>query len=669
MSETVLQYGQISVASRFGMSQGPLKLAASGFTWKSGVGGKNVEIKRDDLDGIAWTKGSKSCQLGIKSKSGHATNFLGFRDKDLDAIKEYVKIHFNMEVQDLPMATSGRNWGRLAIQDGTLMFLVDGKMSLSVPLRDVSHAQQSKDDVVMELHTDDTAAEERQDVLTEMAFHVPLTNSDFTGAGEDSTAKAFLDQVLLHTDIGAASTDDSVCVFGDVAILNPRGRFEVELHLSFLSLVGQAQDFKIRYTSIQRLFVLPKSNSPHTLVVISLDPPIRKGQTFYTHVLCQFPSEAEETIELDITPEQLVAKNEKCGGKLENSLSGPVCDVFARVLRGLSGAKISKPGTFRSASGDTAIRCSYKADDGHLYPLERAFFYVQKPPMLLPFEDVESVEFARQGGGVVSSRTFDLVIKMKTSPEHQFRSINRTEWQSLFDFFAAKKIRVENLNSAAQGPGGPGRAVAIDDDFDPGLRLAEADSEEDDEDFEGGDASSSEDINSGSEDGEDEESGDAELVEEEGISVADIIKTKRKRDDGDAGAGSSPSPKKPKPLAPTAKKSAKGEKAEADGEQKKARKKKDPNAPKGALSAFMYFSNEMRSKVKEENPGIAFGEVGKLLGERWKAATADEKAKFEQMAEKDKDRYKQQMAEYKAKGGAAAGDAQDQGEDDDVVEA
>lgn len=40
----------------------------------------------------------------------------------------------------------------------------------------------------------------------------------------------------------------------------------------------QSQDFKVRYASIQRIFILPKHNTPHTLVVISLDPPIRKGQ-------------------------------------------------------------------------------------------------------------------------------------------------------------------------------------------------------------------------------------------------------------------------------------------------------------------------------------------------------------------------------------------------------
>ena len=53
-----------------------------------------------------------------------------------------------------------------------------------------------------------------------------------------------------------------------------------------------------------------------------------------------------------------------------------------------------------------------QADDGYLYPLERAFFYVNKPPLLLLHEDVEAVEFCRQGGGgAVSTKTFDLAIR------------------------------------------------------------------------------------------------------------------------------------------------------------------------------------------------------------------------------------------------------------------
>lgn len=61
-----------------------------------------------------------------------------------------------------------------------------------------------------------------------------------------------------------------------------------------------------------------------------------------------------------------------------------------------------------------------QADDGYLYPLERAFFYVQKPPTLLVHDEIESVEFLRQGGtGMLASsaKTFDLSIRMQSSDQ------------------------------------------------------------------------------------------------------------------------------------------------------------------------------------------------------------------------------------------------------------
>ena len=71
----------------------------------------------------------------------------------------------------------------------------------------------------------------------------------------------------------------------------------------------QAQDFRIQYDSISRLLVLPKSHTPHTLVIVSLDPPIRRGQTFYNHLLCQFNNDDDSAITLNIEDAALAAKN------------------------------------------------------------------------------------------------------------------------------------------------------------------------------------------------------------------------------------------------------------------------------------------------------------------------------------------------------------------------
>ena len=81
---------------------------------------------------------------------------------------------------------------------------------------------------------------------------------------------------------------------------------------------------------------------------------------------------------------------------------------------------------------------------------------------------------------------------------------------------------------------------------------------------------------------------------------------------------------------------------------KTQRKKKDKNAPKRNMSAFMFYSNDMRDKVKAENPGIAFGDVAKRISVMWKDLSDSEKVKYNEMAEKDKQRYATAMETYNA---------------------
>eukprot|EP00878_Enallax_costatus_P023141 GHUV01024603.1.p1 GENE.GHUV01024603.1~~GHUV01024603.1.p1 ORF type:complete len:609 (+),score=227.34 GHUV01024603.1:931-2757(+) len=564
-----------------------------------------------------------------------------------------------------------------------------------------------QDEVLLEFHVDDTV-DDREDTLIEMAFHVPAANPDWApadgaaegeeGAARVSAAKALVDALLHHTDAGASTSDDAVITFHNVASLAPRGRFQVEMHLSYLQLVGQTQDFKIRYTSIGRLFILPKSSTPHTLVVIGLDPPIRKGQTYYSYLLCQFENGDEVTEKLDISDEDLEKKNKECGNKLHRELTGPEYQVFAHALRGLSSAKITRARTevYQNHAGDgCAVRCSYKADDGFLYPLEKAFFYVHKPPMCINHNDIEYVEFQRQGGtGAAASsvRTFDLLVRQRSvGSDFLFRNIQRSEWEPLFSFINQRKIRIENLAEARQGPRAAAPAIdfGLGEDLDVGVRAAraEADDEEDeDEDFSAAAEDMSE-SSSGSLDEEGEGSADdAEMVDEEGIDVTAVLGNKGKKrkadgqpgDDGQsAGTAATPKPKKErapkKPRAPKADKpeaAAAGEGEEgaepaAEGKkQRKPRKKKDPNAPKKALSAFMFFSNANRERIKTNNPGVAFGQVGKLLGEEWKTLSAEDKAPYEAQAAKDKERYAAAMAEYKAAGGGGqeASGAADEGD-------
>ncbi|TFK97827.1 HMG-box [Pterulicium gracile] len=78
------------------------------------------------------------------------------------------------------------------------------------------------------------------------------------------------------------------------------------------------------------------------------------------------------------------------------------------------------------------------------------------------------------------------------------------------------------------------------------------------------------------------------------------------------------------------------------------RAKKDPNAPKRALSAYMFFSQDWRERIKNENPDAGFGEVGKLLGAKWKELDEADKKPYVEQASRDKTRAETEKAAYEA---------------------
>ncbi|KAJ8416782.1 hypothetical protein AAFF_G00326600 [Aldrovandia affinis] len=79
-------------------------------------------------------------------------------------------------------------------------------------------------------------------------------------------------------------------------------------------------------------------------------------------------------------------------------------------------------------------------------------------------------------------------------------------------------------------------------------------------------------------------------------------------------------------------------------------KKKDPNAPKRPPSGFFIFCSDHRPKIKAQHPSLGIGEVAKKLGEMWNNLTDGNKQPYLIKANKLKDKYKKDMADYKSKG-------------------
>jgi len=120
------------------------------------------------------------------------------------------------------------------------------------------------------------------DEMVEIRFYVPGTHtktrasdagsqkSDEESDEETSAAQAFHDAIKEKAEIGQV-TGDLVLSFEEVLVLTPRGRYDVDMFPEFLRLRGKTYDYKILYTSISKLFLLPKDDQ-HVLFIVSLFP-------------------------------------------------------------------------------------------------------------------------------------------------------------------------------------------------------------------------------------------------------------------------------------------------------------------------------------------------------------------------------------------------------------
>lgn len=622
-------FNNISIGGRGGTNAGQLKIYSGGILWKKQGGGKAIEVDKADIMGVTWMKVPRTNQLGVRIKDGLFYKFTGFRDQDVTSVTNFFQNTCGITPEEKQLSVSGRNWGEVDLNGNMLAFLVGSKQAFEVSLADVSQTQlQGKNDVILEFHVDDTTGANEKDSLMEISFHIPNSNTQFVGDENRPPAQVFRDKIMSMADVGAGG-EEAVVTFEGIAILTPRGRYNVELHLSFLRLQGQANDFKIQYSSVVRLFLLPKSNQPHTFVVVTLDPPIRKGQTLYPHIVLQFETDYVVDSTLSINDDLL---NTKYKDKLDPSYKGLIHEVFTTILRGLSGAKVTKPGKFRSCQDGYAVKSSLKAEDGVLYPLEKSFFFLPKPPTLILHEEIEYVEFERHAAGGANMHYFDLLIRLKTEQEHLFRNVQRNEYHNLFDFISGKGLKIMNLGD---GPTTDGVARVLqdeeDDAVDPHLERIKNqaggdESDEEDEDFvidkdDGGSPTddSGEEESDASESGTEKERPAKKESKKETSSSSKASSSKKKSKDGD----------------------------EDGSKKKKQKKKKDPNAPKRALSGFMFFSNMERENIKKSNPGIAFTDVGRVLGDKWKKMTVEEKEPYEAKARQDKKRYKDEISGYK----------------------
>ena len=363
-----------------------LKLHADGVGWRSRASGNIISVSKADLRKAEWIKIPHAYQLRLRARGGFVYKYNGFRGQDKETVRSYLQTSFGLELEDAQLSYKGWNWGTTTVENGHISFAVEEKTAFELPLTDVAQATHQKNEAVIEMQVDDTAQPE-DEVVTEMRFFIAPTGGDEDEAEKDTTeAESFVEQIKASGDLEVAGS--SLVTLEDLQVQVPRGRYDIELCDKFMKLHGKTNDYKVLYTNVTALYLLPKQDGHNMALSVSLEHPIRQGATSYPHIVFQLPRDAPLDVEVQLSESECMSR---FGEKLDKFESGMMPEVVAKVLSAFTKKKVSiiKSGGFNadaSADRSKSIRCSLKAVDGFLFPLDKVFYFLSNKPVLVELE-------------------------------------------------------------------------------------------------------------------------------------------------------------------------------------------------------------------------------------------------------------------------------------------
>lgn len=260
-----------------------------------------------------------------------------------------MKQYYDVPLEAKDFSIRGWNWGNYEFQGPNLNFVVGSKPAFELPLKNVANSTVTgKNEVLVEFTgagNDEDAKKSRNDDLVEIRFYVPGAakkegaedgakekpvkvkdegedddeedkdeDADADESGEELSGAQLLSDTIKDKAEISNLTTDPVFTFRDLLSLTPRyvicrtnvtarppltltdppllsqfsARFEVALYSTFFRLRGKTQDYRINYSAIKRIFLLPKADDTQFYYfVLNLEPPIRQGQTRYPYIVFQ----------------------------------------------------------------------------------------------------------------------------------------------------------------------------------------------------------------------------------------------------------------------------------------------------------------------------------------------------------------------------------------------
>ena len=418
-----------------------------------------------------------------------------------------------------------------------MRFIGQSKKWFDIPLNALSNVQQggNKNEIALEFNKDD---EVEDSAICEIKLFIPQKENKKDEKPEEKQEEKEEDSKnqeeeekviktkgeLLKEEImkiaGIGSVSGAIAQIPDIQFMIPRGKFDMFFLKNSLKMNGQSHSYQVQSKNITKIFLLPKAEGNGNLLILKLKSPITQGNISYPFLIIQLKEENEISIDLQIPEDDEDLNNID---DFQSPLKGKSVDVLSKLFYHIFEKRFIYPPSDLNFTKGPFIKCSYKANNGVLYFLERTIVFAHKPVLDIEHDSIKEVDLARIQVSNMQQRSFDITIKLKKKEEYQFSGLEREEIDILKQYMEAKKIKFnakdeDNNDITMPAYTSTRRRVQVSDEL-PNLP---SEDEMGDEDF-----NDSGEDNDDYDDGEDDDEGEEEEEEEKEKKKKDKNKKKK----------------------------------------------------------------------------------------------------------------------------------------------
>ena len=269
------------------------------------------------------------------------------------------------------------------------------------------------------------------------------------------TATGKVPGVSAHA--GFPSPDEAGFVLPQVMCLQPRGKHDIEISSTHLFLRAKKieNSILVPLADLEMFFILPMEEKYQkqmvTTHVFRFKSPIQIGKLQQKHLVLNFKTKLTKPVlvKIGINPSKLPPKVQGAPPLLSESEVVQEKWVESVVRHMLSKKHIfsSTKDVFVSHEGLHYVKCYLRVAEGFVFPLPCGIFYLNKPFLFLPAEEMVGLEQGRAGGG----RTMDFIVTMGDETVHEFSMIRNEEKPYLSQYmqYIQKKILKHRVSEAA----------------------------------------------------------------------------------------------------------------------------------------------------------------------------------------------------------------------------